>query len=110
LTFAFERRILDPLARKALIESLTFETINAECKEVIRPLKAMLELTDKRIRHTVDVRLHSSDINLIGETTTKGLETSQNRKYINCVEQGHLKENFRENRGNSKGEPAFCNM
>jgi hypothetical protein len=39
LTSAVGRNILDPLIRKALIESSAFENVNAECKEVIRPLR-----------------------------------------------------------------------
>lgn len=84
--------------------------MNAECKEVIRPSKAVLAWIDKCIRHTVNVRPHLPDTNLIGETTTRDLETIQNLKYLNCGEQGHLKEIFRENQINSKREPAFWNM
>jgi hypothetical protein len=40
LTSAVEKSLSDSAARKARIESLAFENVNAECKEVIRPLRA----------------------------------------------------------------------
>jgi hypothetical protein len=40
LTSAVEKSLSDSAARKAVIESLAFENSNAECKEVIRPLRA----------------------------------------------------------------------
>ena len=68
-----ERSISDSAARKAIIESLAFENANAECKEVIRPLRARSTSIGEWIRHTVDVKPCSPDITVIGEAATRHL-------------------------------------
>ena len=62
-----ERSISDSAARKAVIEFLAFENANAECKEVIRPLRARSASIDEWIRYTADVGSHSPDMTIIGE-------------------------------------------
>nr|CDQ07277.1 Bm11540 [Brugia malayi] len=67
LTSAVDRSISDPLARKALIESLAFENANTECKEAIRPLRARSVPIDEWIRNTIDIRPHSPNLTLAPE-------------------------------------------
>lgn len=67
---AVDRSVSDPLARKALIESLAFENANAECKEAIRPLRARSALKYEWVRNTVDIRPPSPDRAFIGEAAT----------------------------------------
>ena len=70
LTSAVEKSLSDSAARKARIESLAFENVNAECKEVIRPLRARSASIDEWVRYWVDVRHRSHDMTLIGEAAT----------------------------------------
>ena len=72
-----ERNVSDSAARKAITVSIVSEDANAECKEVIRPLRARSASIDEWIRYTVDARPLSLDMTLIGEAATRGLETTQ---------------------------------
>ena len=68
-----ERNVSDSAARKAITVSIVSEDANAECKEVIRPLRARSASIDEWIRHTVDVKPCSPDITVIGEAATRHL-------------------------------------
>ena len=86
LTSAVERSISDSAARKAIIESLVYENANAECKEVIRPLRARSASIDQWVRHTADTGSCSPDMTVIGEAATRHLEMTQDFKCFNCGE------------------------
>ena len=75
-----ERNVSDSAARKAIIESLAFENANAECKEVIRPLRARSASIDEWARHTADTESCSPDMTVIGEAATRHLEITQGFK------------------------------
>ena len=64
LSSAVERSISNPSTWKTLIKSLAFETFNAECKEVIKPLKARSTLIYEWIIYTIDDRPRSSGTSL----------------------------------------------
>ena len=65
-----ERNVSDSAARKAITVSIVSEDANAECKEVIRPLRARSASIDEWVRYWVDVRHRSHDMTLIGEAAT----------------------------------------
>lgn len=50
-----EKSVSDPPTRKVIIKPLAFENSNAECKEVIRPLRAASASIDEWIRYIDDV-------------------------------------------------------
>lgn len=57
---------------------------------------------------TADVRCPSPDTTVIGEAATRDLETTQDFKYFNCGELGHLKNNCRKNQSNhQRGSMPF---
>ena len=61
LTSGADRRVADPGAKKALVESLAFEKANSECRKVIRPLKARSAPRDEWIRNMIEIGSHSYD-------------------------------------------------
>ena len=71
-----------------------FESANAECKEVIRPLRA--RSTSKWIRYTADVVSCSPDMTVIREAATRHLERTQDFKCFHCGDQGHLRDDLRK--------------
>ena len=91
----------------AIIESLAFENANAECKEVIRPLRARSASIDEWIRYTADVGSRLPDMTVIGEAATRHLKMTQDFKCFTCGEQGHLRNNCRKNQSNPKRGPCL---
>ena len=61
-----ERNVSYSAARKAITVSIVSEDANAECKEVIRPLRARSASIDEWIRYTGDVGSRSPDVTVIG--------------------------------------------
>ena len=80
LTSAVERSISDSAARKAIIESVAFENMNAECKEAVRPWRARSVSIDEWIRYSADVGSHSPDMTVVGKAATRHLEITQGFK------------------------------
>ena len=102
-----ERNVSDSAARKAITVSIVSEDANAECKEVIRPLRARSASIDEWARHTADTGSFSPDITVIGEAATRHLEMTQDFKCFNCGEQCHLRNNCRKKQSNPKRGPCF---
>ena len=75
-----ERNVSDSAARKAITVSIVSEDANAECKEVIRPLRARSASIDEWIRYTADVGSHSPDMTVVGKAATRHLEITQGFK------------------------------
>ena len=71
LTSAVDRIASDPEGIKTLVESLAFETVNLECKRVIRALKTRSAPIEEWIKDTADLGSHVYDANIIGEVISK---------------------------------------
>ena len=110
LTLAVERSLSDSAEGKAIIESLAFENANTEYKEVFRPLRARSALIDEWIRYKTDVVSGSPDMTVIGEAATRYLEMTQDFKYFNYGEWGHLRNDCLKNQSNIKRGPMPLNM
>lgn len=102
-----ERNVSDSAARKAITVSIVSEDANAECKEVIRPLRARSASIDEWARHTADTESCSPDMTVIGEAATRHLKMTQDFKCFTCGEQGHLRNNCRKNQSNPKRGPCL---
>ena len=94
----------------AIILSLAFLNTNAECKEVIRPLRAWSASVDEWIRKTSDICHCLPHMTLTGDAFTKNLVMTQDFKYVNCSKQGHFRINCKKNQINPKSGPYLWNV
>lgn len=67
LTLAVKRMISNLEVNQTLIESLSFENVNSECKRMIKPLKATSSPTDEQIRNMDDIESHNYDAAVVEE-------------------------------------------
>jgi hypothetical protein len=63
-----DRKVSNPLVKKARIKSLAFENANAKCNEVIRPLRAQSAPINEWTRSVAGAGSRSPRITLIGKS------------------------------------------
>ena len=92
LTKTVQIGVTDPDARQVLIESLTFENANLECKKILGTLKVRPEPIDEWILLTVNIEAFNYNTEAcVEEAISKGMKRHQNAKCFNCGRIGHLK-------------------
>ena len=94
LTSAVNRTVPDSEARRIIIETLAFENANAQCKRILRPLKARSAPIEDWIRETLNVDLY--DDNLVGQLISREPRSSSNVRCFNCGMPGHIKRNCKQ--------------
>ena len=68
------RAISDPSAREILIDSLTFENANYECKRAIRLLRAWSAPVYEWVKTTEDIESKAHNSVMVGQTITNTWE------------------------------------